>query len=60
MRGRERGIISCDAIIQISGFLNRQKHTTLTLTLTPLLLLYPRIGPHISLQQNRQTDPGNI
>jgi hypothetical protein len=20
----------------------------------------PRIGPHISLQQNRQTDPGNI
>jgi hypothetical protein len=20
----------------------------------------PRIGPHISLQQNRQTDPGNV
>ena len=23
-------------------------------------LYIPRIGPHISLQQNRQTDPGNI
>ncbi len=23
-------------------------------------LFIPRIGPHISLQQNRQTDPGNI
>ncbi len=23
-------------------------------------LSIPRIGPHISLQQNRQTDPGNI
>ncbi len=23
-------------------------------------LYFPRIGPHISLQQNRQTDPGNI
>ncbi len=23
-------------------------------------LFTPRIGPHISLQQNRQTDPGNI
>ncbi len=24
------------------------------------VLYIPRIGPHISLQQNRQTDPGNI
>jgi hypothetical protein len=23
-------------------------------------LYIPRIGPHISLQQNRQTNPGNI
>ncbi len=23
-------------------------------------LYIPRIGPHISLQQSRQTDPGNI
>jgi hypothetical protein len=23
-------------------------------------LYIPRTGPHISLQQNRQTDPGNI
>jgi hypothetical protein len=23
-------------------------------------LYIPGIGPHISLQQNRQTDPGNI
>jgi hypothetical protein len=23
-------------------------------------LYIPRIGPHFSLQQNRQTDPGNI
>ncbi len=23
-------------------------------------LFIPRIGPHISLQQNRKTDPGNI
>jgi hypothetical protein len=23
-------------------------------------LYIPRIGPHISLQQNRQADPGNI
>jgi hypothetical protein len=23
-------------------------------------LYFPRIGPHISLQQNRQTNPGNI
>jgi hypothetical protein len=23
-------------------------------------LYSPRIGPHISLKQNRQTDPGNI
>jgi hypothetical protein len=23
-------------------------------------LYIPRIGPHISLQQKRQTDPGNI
>jgi hypothetical protein len=23
-------------------------------------LYIPRIGPHISLQQNKQTDPGNL
>ncbi len=31
------------------------------LTHVPVSDLYiPRLGPHIFLQQNRQTDPGNI
>ena len=35
-------------------------HFRIPVSVSDLYTLIPRIGPHISLHQNRQTDPGNI